>query len=198
MYVFTLLFIFGGIRYVGALRSRLFLSLSAAISQSERYTTHIFPFKPLLFYCRRPSLSLLSLRRSSSSGSSFSGSFSHERTIENSVEGGGEGAVRTLPCLRIHFIHLPLISLSLSHFVTFLLLAVLLQVLLRHRYHPARPPLRPLAPPSPSLRRLPPAVLLLVLQLLVLLLDLLLCKFEGEGKFDGKEGRGLGRVRVQV
>ena len=114
MYVFTLLFIFGGIRYVGALRSRLFLSLSAAISQSERYTTYIFPFKPLLFYCRRPSLSLLSLRRSSSSGSSFSGSFSHERTIENSVEGGGEGAVRTLPCLRIHFIHLPLISLSLS------------------------------------------------------------------------------------
>ena len=89
MYVFTLLFIFGGIRYVGALRSRLFLSLSAAISQSERYTTHIFSFKPLLFYCRRPSLSLLSLRRSSSSGSSFSGSFSHERTIENSVEGRG-------------------------------------------------------------------------------------------------------------
>ena len=126
-------------------------------------------------------------------------SFSHERTIENSVEGGwGKVLYEHYPCLRIHFIHLPLISLSLSHFVTFLLLAVLLQVLLRHRYHPARPPLRPLAPPSPSLRRLLPAVLLLVLRLLVLLLDLLLCKFEGEGKFDGKEGRGLGRVRVQV
>ena len=111
---------------------------------------------------------------------------------------GGKVLYERYPCLRIHFTHLPLISLSLSHFVTFLLLAVLLQVLLRDRYHPARPPLRPLAPPSPSLRRLPPAVLLLVLQLLVLLLDLLLCKFECEGKFDGKEGRGLGQVRVQV
>ena len=92
----------------------MFVSL-AAISQSERYTTHIFPFKPLLFYCRRPSLSLLSLRRSSSSGSSFSGSFSHERTIENSVEGGGEGAVRTLPVLANSF-HSPppYITLSLS------------------------------------------------------------------------------------
>ena len=124
MYVFTLLFIFGGIRYVGALRSRLFLSLSAAISQSERYTTHIFSFKPLLFYCRRPSLSLLSLRRSSSSGSSFSGSFSHERTIENSVEGGGEGAVRTLPVLANSF-HSPppYITLSLILLHSFFLLS---------------------------------------------------------------------------